>query len=453
MIFGFQKTTWIVFTILIIINSLMSLQVKIGSRVCVRTQIQDLTEYVFVEGMVQDLNGASKQYSVVLHGSADVKLVKRADLRLLRPPWWDELNEMDVVEEMPQQRIQYQTTGGDQQQQQMVFSSSNSNCSSNNNNTGGVENPNQQPQQQRTDYHTVYANYDPQQQQQQQQQLIKQPISIVTGNGSGRAVQVISNALHYQNVRLPHFSSSPAEKMARPTIQIQSVLPVLGGSSNSHSPIPHHLAMQRDQQLLGSTPDEMLRHVHGGGQGSSGRQMVRQCEEYESDDDLRREDISFPMDTDGMMMDGKFSGGSSSKRSSMQSRGSTSSLVERLTPRSQPTTPRSQAATPHRFKKGDVVATPSGIRKKFNGKQWRRLCTNESCSKESQRRGYCSRHLSQKGNTLRSHLSTSRSSSKTQPDEDTSRDSETSPNYQVARRFDPEETEAANMLGKWGILL
>lgn len=87
----------------------------------------------------------------------------------------------------------------------------------------------------------------------------------------------------------------------------------------------------------------------------------------------------------------------------MQSRGSTSSLLDqRSTPRSQPATPRSQAATPHRFKKGDVVSTPSGIRKKFNGKQWRRLCSNETCSKESQRRGYCSRHLSQKGNALRS---------------------------------------------------
>lgn len=42
----------------------------------------------------------------------------------------------------------------------------------------------------------------------------------------------------------------------------------------------------------------------------------------------------------------------------------------------------------------------------------------------------------------------SRSSSKTQNDEDTSRDSETSPNYRVAGRFDQEETDVANMLGK-----
>lgn len=123
----------------------------------------------------------------------------------------------------------------------------------------------------------------------------------------------------------------------------------------------------------------------------------RQYDDYESDDELTGEDISFGVDGDVEKLSG------SSKRSSMQSRGSTSSLLDqRLTPRSQPTTPRSQAATPHRFKKGDVVSTPSGIRKKFNGKQWRRLCSNESCSKESQRRGYCSRHLNQKGTGLRS---------------------------------------------------
>lgn len=57
---------------------------------------------------------------------------------------------------------------------------------------------------------------------------------------------------------------------------------------------------------------------------------------------------------------------------------------------------RSQATTPHRFKKGDIVESESGVRKKFNGKQWRRLCM--LCMKESQRRGYCSRHLNQKGN-------------------------------------------------------
>ena len=50
-------------------------------------------------------------------------------------------------------------------------------------------------------------------------------------------------------------------------------------------------------------------------------------------------------------------------------------------------------------------------------------------------------------NTFYSDIS-SRSSSKTQVDEDTSRDSETSPNYRTTGRFDQEETDVANMLGK-----
>lgn len=407
-----------------------------------RTQVQDLAEYVFVEGIVLEINGASKQYSVTLNGGgSDVKLVKRADLRLLRPPWWDELNEMEVDDAMPPRAtIQYTNAVEQQQPQQPVVYGA-----------GGQEvlvPSSQRAGPEYVEHHVQYSNYD----QAPQQHLIKQPLSIVTGNGT-RAIQVISSSgsgvpgtpLHYSTVRMNtvQYVSTPEQQkggsMGRPTIQIQSVLPVLG--SNSHSPdhpLPSTASLSRE---LG-TPEDMMRlHGHSSHSGRSNQQPMRMCDEYESDDELRR------METDGM--EGKYSGGSSSKRSSMQSRGSTSSLVDsRLTPRSQPTTPRSQAATPHRFKKGDVVATPSGIRKKFNGKQWRRLCTNESCSKESQRRGYCSRHLSQKGNNMRSHLSTSRSSSKTQPDEDTSRDSETSPNYQVARRFDPEETEAANMLGE-----
>jgi len=62
---------------------------------------------------------------------------------------------------------------------------------------------------------------------------------------------------------------------------------------------------------------------------------------------------------------------------------------------------RSSMLLGQRYKKGDVVFTPHGIRKKFNGKQWRRLCSKDGCSKESQRRGYCSRHLSLRGKSLR----------------------------------------------------
>lgn len=62
----------------------------------------------------------------------------------------------------------------------------------------------------------------------------------------------------------------------------------------------------------------------------------------------------------------------------------------------------SLSGTPNKYKKGDIVAAANGIRKKFNGKQWRRLCSKENCSKESQRRGYCSRHLGMKSSSLSS---------------------------------------------------
>lgn len=122
------------------------------------------------------------------------------------------------------------------------------------------------------------------------------------------------------------------------------------------------------------------------------RSHQRSYDEFDSDDELRREDISFTIDGGKKdiasnqnieyvcwkkiiimnFITEKLSG--SSKRSSVQSRGSTSSLIDnRLTPRSHAATPRSQAATPHKFNKGDVVQSETGVRKKFNGKQWRRL--------------------------------------------------------------------------------
>ena len=69
--------------------------------------------------------------------------------------------------------------------------------------------------------------------------------------------------------------------------------------------------------------------------------------------------------------------------------------------RKHPTT--SSPNTPPKYKKGDVITTANGIRKKFNGKQWRRLCSRDLCNKESQRRGFCSRHLSMKGKSIRSN--------------------------------------------------
>ncbi|XP_061164260.1 protein capicua homolog isoform X1 [Saccostrea echinata] len=120
---------------------------------------------------------------------------------------------------------------------------------------------------------------------------------------------------------------------------------------------------------------------------------------------------------------------------------------------SRSSTPRSPSST-QRYKKGDVVSTPNGIRKKFNGKQWRRLCSKEGCTKESQRRGYCSRHLSMKGQkSMRGNMQQFR---KGEFKDGHMEWSESSTRESSVTDFDPEhpqrfdETEAANMLVSLG---
>lgn len=112
---------------------------------------------------------------------------------------------------------------------------------------------------------------------------------------------------------------------------------------------------------------------------------------------------------------------------------------------SRSSTPRSPS-TSQKYKKGDVVSTPNGIRKKFNGKQWRRLCSKEGCTKESQRRGYCSRHLSMKGQKGRGYPGSGKGDMndgqidwETQSNRDSEYDASVTP-----VRCD--EAEAANML-------
>ncbi|XP_043936737.1 protein capicua homolog [Protopterus annectens] len=145
------------------------------------------------------------------------------------------------------------------------------------------------------------------------------------------------------------------------------------------------------------------------------------------------------------------------------SRSSSVSLDKCSTPGSRSRTPLTAAQ--QKYKKGDVVCTPNGIRKKFNGKQWRRLCSRDGCMKESQRRGYCSRHLSMRTKEMES-MSDGRGSAlrdgSTEFDwDDTSRDSEASSIRTESRtrmpvpgadlsRFDVDECEAANMLVSLG---
>ncbi|XP_061452825.1 protein capicua homolog isoform X2 [Rhineura floridana] len=152
---------------------------------------------------------------------------------------------------------------------------------------------------------------------------------------------------------------------------------------------------------------------------------------------------------------------------SPEASGSRSSSVMSVDKCSTPGSSRSRTpltAAQQKYKKGDVVCTPNGIRKKFNGKQWRRLCSRESCMKESQRRGYCSRHLSMRTKEMES-LSEGRASGLREGSaefdwDETSRDSEASSVRGDSRprlvppadlsRFEFDECEAAVMLVSLG---
>ncbi|CAB3360101.1 Hypothetical predicted protein [Cloeon dipterum] len=191
----------------------------------------------------------------------------------------------------------------------------------------------------------------------------------------------------------------------------------------------------------------------------------KQFDEFvDSDDDLRKEDIMFPSE-----IDVKISETGSSKRSSVQSRGS--SCCDQMNSGGSVTPSRSQTTTPHHYKKGDVVRTPSGIRKKFNGKQWRRLCSREGCNKESQRRGHCSRHLALKNSVTPSSgreseepspIFTSQSNtpnptplpgppaSNTNGNGNNGNQVRASALRLNSRNFDAEETEAANIMVSLG---
>lgn len=223
------------------------------------------------------------------------RLVKRADLRLLVPPWWDELQE------------------------------------------------------QQTESSSIVK--------------ITQMGSIVKGEPQGQRLILIKEGealQHNQQASSINYNREPAGMLKSSTglaqkAFIQQVIP-----QSQTQQQPHHLLHGEEYyRTTGTSPfqscstHETLSAVAEQPQQHFGIHQVvsasplndvdsyrkhsstRFADEFESDDELRREDISFPMDGEE-----KYSG--SSKRSSMQSRGSTSSLIEHgsLTPRSQPATPR-----------------------------------------------------------------------------------------------------------------
>uniref|UniRef100_A0A6E8WC59 HMG box domain-containing protein n=1 Tax=Anopheles coluzzii TaxID=1518534 RepID=A0A6E8WC59_ANOCL len=507
-----------------------------GVRVCVRATcvhphpVTSNGGDVFVEGIVKEVHGNKKQFSVQIAGGSiadkqELRIVKRVDMRLLKPPWWDELEDaldsysgghtVSAVDCGPSRRntIDHHhhrshegdsSTGKLQQQQQqppaiVSYVLATSTNSEHHLHGSGAGTAGQQPPA-GTAATIIYTSGAP----------YKNSISITQGRGVASAglrydpslgaaaaaaagtsdQQQLKQQLHVplqlQHV-LPAAGAGSGEEQqhhyrSAATSPFQSVQLTIGGAATDHrerdgvdtahyttaagagaharshslhhvshpvqvgmSPAPAH-SSSSNSNTIGSGASSAS--VSGGGVAGGGPPSSSVLRTL-SPDDLRIANRSYDNESDD------------EKRKNTQVAASEAVCKAVEVPQAYWTNEvhldlnlQPQAATPHRFKKGDVVSTPTGIRKKFNGKQWRRLCSNETCSKESQRRGYCSRHLSQKGsNALRSstssvtnHFNSSRSSSKTQLDEETSRDSETSPHYRVAGRFDQDETDAANML-------
>lgn len=425
-------------------------EVTAGSRVCVRTQVQSRADIVFVEGVVAQIHNDTKQFVVQILGPADsgggeFASVKRGQIRLLRPPWWDELNDCDEnvsnsVLHSPAGDI---AGGGHQAKAHPMKAAEAAEAAAAGSYVGNRALANRLKYASNMDQgaplqlHQVLPTLQVSSRRPAEPEL---PL-----NRSSFPFQTNEEFYRTASTSPFHIATIPnCDPAAESAAGLQQSASALASAGAPIGQIPEIIVSPQSTNSAASNPAlsampsaDDIRRMQVQSQPAH-----RPYDDFDSDDELRREDINFIVDGE------KLSG--SSKRSSVQSRGSTSSLLDqRLTPRSHPATPRSQAATPHKFNKGDVVQSESGVRKKFNGKQWRRLCSNQQCTKESQRRGFCSRHLNQRGNALRSsnvpHFP-SRSNSNTQADEDTSRESETSPNYRVTGQFDQEETEVANII-------
>ncbi|ESO93721.1 hypothetical protein LOTGIDRAFT_153178 [Lottia gigantea] len=190
-------------------------------------------------------------------------------------------------------------------------------------------------------------------------------------------------------------------------------------------------------------------------QHSAGTPVTPLLDQSETDDEIYELEKNF--DSSGMSTprSGSATPGSGTRSQNGRDRRQPPKKRDSARSRSAQSTESSRCSTPRspnsntKYKKGDVVSTPNGIRKKFNGKQWRRLCSKDGCTKESQRRGFCSRHLSLKGKGgMRQptfpgcHKGEMKDSGNLEWND--SREGE----YQ--QRYETEETEAANMLVSLG---
>jgi hypothetical protein len=283
--------------------------------VCVRAIVPDLPTHIFVEGqIVEIINVPIKQFCVQTH-NGDRRIVKRAELRLFQPPWWEELEEQNetatpLIAAVPQSSVMKVTQMGSivkgephGQRLLIINKTIDPTIESSSANASNI----------------IYSRHDPN-------------VSIIKPNHNATRTYL--------------------QRYDAPSIQLQQVIPTLQSHDDYYrttATSPFQSSSVSSAQHMHETPSSSSNHASVS-ELPPGMSIVsasplnddayrrhsstRQYDDYESDDDLRREDITF--------MDGEEKYSGSSKRSSMQSRGSTSSLIEHgsLTPRSQPATPR-----------------------------------------------------------------------------------------------------------------
>lgn len=274
------------------------MQIYVGRRVCVRTAMSDLPTHVFIEGqIVEVINIPIKQFTVQIQ-TGDRRVAKRADLRLLLPPWWDELQEQQTESSVVKITQMGSITKGEPQGQRVILIN--------------------KPVESETIQHPPNIIYN----------RIQEPIGMIK-NATKTYVQRYEaplGAIQLQQV-VPNLQPDDYYRTTA-TSPFQSTHEASSASSVTANELPpSHSGLHH--RIVSASP---LNDVDSYRRHSSTRPFA---DDFESDDELRREEISFAMDGEE-----KYSG--SSKRSSMQSRGSTSSLIEHgsLTPRSQPATPR-----------------------------------------------------------------------------------------------------------------
>lgn len=257
--------------------------------------ISNIPTHVFIEGQVVEvLNVQAKQFVVQIRSNPqDRRVVKRADLRLLLPPWWDEIAEQAEGPVMKMTQMGSIVKGEPQSQRVMSILINKPNDESANSST------------------IIYNS------RQDSGNVVK---SIPTQNRSYvQRYDPASGSIQIHQV-VPTLQTHDEYYRTTATSPFQSTSQMHDGLQAAAVEMPSGMAVSASPL----NDDPYRRHS-----------STRPYDDYESDDELRREDISFSIDGEE-----KYSG--SSKRSSMQSRGSTSSLIEHgsLTPRSQPATPR-----------------------------------------------------------------------------------------------------------------